>query len=175
MPIPKFEFWLTEDGLLLLEGWARDGLTDAQIAENMGIHPMTLSKWKSKYEVINLALKKTKEIADREVENALKKSAEGYYIEEETWERQFNSKLGDWEMVLTKKQRKHVPPSNVAQIFWLKNRRPEFWRDKVEKHVSANVSANTKTIAELITSPVNTRDLAELIKQANEEEGEAPC
>ena len=33
----KYEYWLTEEGLLLLEGWARDGLTDEQIAQNMGI------------------------------------------------------------------------------------------------------------------------------------------
>ena len=33
----KFEYWLTEDGLTLLEGWARDGLTDAQLAEKMNI------------------------------------------------------------------------------------------------------------------------------------------
>lgn len=168
----KFHYWLTDDGLLLLEGWARDGLTDAQIAENMGVHPMTLSKWKQKYDLINSALKKNKEIADREVENALKKSAEGYDVFEEVWERQFNTKTGDFEMVLTKKTKKHIAPSNTAQIFWLKNRRPQYWRDKVESHLNANVSTNTKTIAELITSPVTTRDLAELIKEAKDDEGD---
>lgn len=168
----KYEYWLTPDGLLLLEGWARDGLTDKQIAENMGINVKTLWDYKHKYDPISNALKKSKEIVDREVENALKKSAEGYDVYEEVWERQFNTKTGDFEMVLTKKTKKHIPPSNTAQIFWLKNRRPQYWRDKVESHLTANVNNNSKTIAELITSPVNTRDLAELIKEAKEEEGD---
>ena len=38
----KYEQWLEPEGLTLLEGWARDGLTDEQIANNMGIVPSTL-------------------------------------------------------------------------------------------------------------------------------------
>lgn len=96
----KYEYWRTTDGLILLQGWARDGLTDEQIAHNMGIRRTTLYDWKHKYPDINDALKKGKEIVDYEVENALLKRA----------------KQGDV----------------TAQIFWLKNRRPEKWRDKVQ-------------------------------------------
>ena len=53
----KFEYWLTEDGLTLLEGWARDGLTDAQLAEKMNIGARTLYDWKLKYPQISQALK----------------------------------------------------------------------------------------------------------------------
>lgn len=67
----KFEYWLTEDGLTLLEGWARDGLTDEQIAHNIGITAKTLYEWKNKYSDICESLKKGKEIVDYEVENAL--------------------------------------------------------------------------------------------------------
>ena len=67
----KYEEWLTEDGLLLLKGWARDGLTDEQIARNCGISRKTLSQWKKDYSDIGDALKKGKEIRDYEVENAL--------------------------------------------------------------------------------------------------------
>ena len=45
----KYEYWLTPEGLLKLEGWARDGLTDEQIAHNMGINIATLYRWKEKY------------------------------------------------------------------------------------------------------------------------------
>lgn len=45
----KYEYWLTNEGLILLEGWARDGLTDEQIAHNMGITSKTLYEWKNKY------------------------------------------------------------------------------------------------------------------------------
>lgn len=45
----KFQRWLEPDGLLLLEGWSRDGLTDEQIAHNMGCSRSTLNEWKEKY------------------------------------------------------------------------------------------------------------------------------
>lgn len=52
----KYEAWLTDDGLLRIEGWARDGLTDEQIAHNMGISRKTLAEWKNKYAPIGLSL-----------------------------------------------------------------------------------------------------------------------
>ena len=67
----KYEYWLTEDGLVLLEGWARDGLTDETIADKCGISTSTLYDWKKKHLEISEALKKGKEIVDFEVENAL--------------------------------------------------------------------------------------------------------
>ncbi|MER2081245.1 MAG: hypothetical protein ABS876_06955 [Ruminococcus sp.] len=45
----KYQKWLTPEGLLLLEGWARDGLSEEQIAKNMGINAVTLYRWKEKY------------------------------------------------------------------------------------------------------------------------------
>lgn len=94
----KYEKWLKEENLLLLEGWARDGLTDEQIAKNMGVSYSTLKDWKNKYSAISAALKKGKEVVDYEVENALLSSA--------------------------------LEGNTTAQIFWLKNRRPDKWRDK---------------------------------------------
>ena len=74
----QYKEWLQPDNLLLLQGWARDGLTDEQIAHNMGISTTTLYEWKKKYPEIADTLKKTKEVVDREVENALfKKACEG--------------------------------------------------------------------------------------------------
>ena len=71
----KYEYWLTQDGLTLLEGWARDGLTDEQIARNMGINPATLYRYKQNHSEICNALKKGKEVVDYEVENALLQAA----------------------------------------------------------------------------------------------------
>lgn len=73
----KFEYWLTDDGLTLLEGWARDGLTDEQIAHNMGVAYSTFRVWKEKYSAISAALKRSKKIVDYEVENALLEAALG--------------------------------------------------------------------------------------------------
>ena len=71
----KYRRWLEPDGLLLLEGWARDGLKDEQIADNLGISTSTLYEWKRRFPSFSEALKKGKEVADYEVENALYRKA----------------------------------------------------------------------------------------------------
>jgi len=71
----KIDDWLQKDKLILLEGWAREGLTNEQIAKNIGINQATLYRWKIKDSNICNALKKGKEVVDFEVENALLKSA----------------------------------------------------------------------------------------------------
>lgn len=71
----RIDDWLQKDKLILLEGWAREGLTDEQIAKNMGISRTTLWDWKKKEPNILDTLKKGKDVVDFEVENALLKSA----------------------------------------------------------------------------------------------------
>lgn len=126
----KINEWLEKDKLILLEGWARDGLTDEQIAKNIGINRTTLYDWKKKEINIANTLKKGKEIIDFEVENALLKKALGYTI---TLNKQKVTKDGD---VVNITEEVHVPPDTTAQIFWLKNRQPKKWRDKVEQDVT---------------------------------------
>ncbi len=124
----KYQEWLEPEGLLKIEGWARDGLTDEQIADNIGISRSTLNSWKDKYSDISDTLKRGKEIIDRQVENALLKRALGYEYTETT--REYIPELD--EMKTTKKVTKQVAPDTTAQIFWLKNRRSDKWRDKQE-------------------------------------------
>lgn len=127
----KYQRWLEPDGLLLLEGWARDGLTDEQIAGNVGITATTLYEWKNRFPEISEALKKGKEIVDIQVENALLKRALGYeYMEERV---EISEKDGRKVIQMTKT----VPPDTTAQIFWLKNRRPDRWRDKPQEKAEA--------------------------------------
>lgn len=137
----KYQEWLTEEGLLQLESWARDGLTDEQIAANMGIAPKTLYRWKEQYCQICQSLKKGKDVVDIQVENALLKRALGYKYKEVTREKVFNPGTGEYELMTTKEVTKEVVPDTTAQIFWLKNRRPEQWRDK--RDVSVEGSLNT--------------------------------
>ena len=68
----KYQEWLTEEGLLQLESWARDGLTDEQIASNMGIGYSTLQTWKSKYQDIQDTLKRGKEVVDIQAEKGIR-------------------------------------------------------------------------------------------------------
>lgn len=126
----KYEKWLEPENLILIEGWARDGLTDEQIAYNMGISVATLYNWKKSHLEILESLKKGKEVVDTEVENALLKRALGYSYDETTSERKLNEDTGKYELITTKVVIKQVVPDTTAQIFWLKNRRPDKWRDK---------------------------------------------
>ena len=71
----KYQNWLTEDGLLRIQGWARDGLTNEDIAFNMGITAKTLYEWMLKYSELSEALKEGKDVIDRRVENALANKA----------------------------------------------------------------------------------------------------
>lgn len=133
----KYQDWLENEKLILLEGWARDGLSDEQIAHNMGIALGTYYDWRKKFPKFSEAIKKGKEVVDREVENALYKSAMGYSVDECTYERRFDKKKGTYEMTLIKKVTKHIPPSNTAQIFWLKKRKPDVWGDEAHTNSEA--------------------------------------
>lgn len=140
----KYEEWLEPEGLLKIEGWARDGLTDEQIAENMGICRDTLIEWKKKYSDISDTLKRGKEVVDRQVENALLKRALGYKYTEVTKELTENG------LVVTKEVEKEVVPDTTAQIFWLKNRKPDVWRDKQNLQVEGSLNtASSLTDEEL--------------------------
>ena len=143
----KYQEWLTEEGLLQLESWARDGLTDEQIASNMGIGYSTLQTWKSKYQDIQDTLKRGKEVVDIQVENALLKRALGYSYDEVTRERvldydQSTGQVVGSHMEIIKTVKKEVQGDTTAQIFWLKNRRPEQWRDKRDVSVEGEISTN---------------------------------
>lgn len=142
----KYQEWLTPDGLLLLEAWARNGLTDEQIAANIGVRRETIYDWKKKYPNFSNALKKGKEVVDIQVENALFKRAIGYSYTETTKERvaEYDTETGEAlgsHMEVTKEVTKEVAGDVTAQIFWLKNRKPEAWRDV--KNIDANVKSET--------------------------------
>lgn len=135
----KYEYWLTDEGLLKISAWARNGLTDEDIAANIGISHSTLAEWKKKYSDISDALKEGKEVADIRVENALYKRALGYKYDEVTHEQDASGKL-----VVTKKVTKEVQPDVTAQIFWLKNRKPDKWRDKQRLEVEGLAEEKSK-------------------------------
>jgi hypothetical protein len=142
----KYAEWLTDDGLTRVFGWARDGLSEPQIAQNMGISMPTLIDWKKRFPKILNALKRGKEPVDIQVENALLKRALGYEYDEVTEEVEripYGKPEEDGEQKCferTKTKTKHVvvPPDVTAQIFWLKNRKPKQWRDRVETAISVD-------------------------------------
>jgi hypothetical protein len=152
---PKYETWLEPDNLIRLEGWARDGLNDEQIAHNIGINVSTLYAWKVKYKDFSEALKRGKEVVDILVENALLKSAMGYKFDEVVQERIYNPETGESEIVEVKRTTKDVQPNPTSLIFWLKNRQPEKWRDK--KNIDAAVEVRNPF------EGIDTADIKKLI------------
>lgn len=111
--IAKYEYWISEEGLLRLKDWARSGLNDEEIAAKIGIASSTLYDWKKRFSELSEALKEGKDIPDIKVEDALYESA--------------------------------LKGNVTAMIFWLKNRRPGKWRDKLtEAHT------DTKEISDFI-------------------------
>lgn len=134
----KYDQWLTEEGLLKITGWARDGLIDKQIAHNMGIGASTLREWKGTFPEVAEALRKGKEVVDREVENALFRSAIGYTqtirkpvkVRDVEYDPETGRKVREIERWVAVEEEIHVPPQVTAQIFWLKNRKPDQWREK---------------------------------------------
>lgn len=133
--------WEEADKLLLLEAWARDGLTDEQIAGNIGITVRCLYNWKKKSVPIFQSLKTGKEVADIEVENALRKKALGFRETEQavgtrkTVEYENGKRVREVSEPVVTEVERYYPPDTTAQIFWLKNRKPGQWRDKREQEI----------------------------------------
>ncbi len=117
---------------LLAEYMARAGMTDVQIADKLGITKKTFYNWRTRHKEFLHSLKAGKNTPDDQVESALLKRALGYSHEED---KIFNAN-GKALVVPTIK---HYPPDPTSMIFWLKNRRPETWRDKHEVHQTSDV------------------------------------
>ena len=143
----KFKDWISEENLIRLTAWARNGLNDEQIAHNIGISRQTLYKWRKKDERLETALKKGKEVTDYEIENALFKKAIGGYFEE-TKER--IEKVDGKEIKTTETIKKYYPPDTTACIFWLKNRKPDDWKDRKAQEVEVKKDGNLERYFEIL-------------------------
>lgn len=157
-----------KDKLILVEGWARDGLTDEQIAKNLGIGIRTFYEYKEKYLQFSQSLKRGKEVVDTEVENALLKKALG---NKETLKKPVKlkqviysdagKKLKEFEEIVMVEEEVLITPDTTAQIFWLKNRKPGVWRDKTAVEHSGEIRGNNPFVG------LSTEELKKLIKDEN--------
>ena len=154
-----------KDKLILVEGWARDGLTDEQIWNNLGISKDTFYSYKNKYSDFSDSLKRGKEVVDTEVENALLKKALG---SKETLKKAVKlkqviysdagKKLKEFEEIVMAEEEVLITPDTTAQIFWLKNRKPGVWRDKTAVEHSGEIRGNNPFAG------LSTEELKKLIK-----------
>lgn len=141
-----------EPRLKEIEAWSRDGLTNQQMADNLGTSLATFQKYKSLMPEMAETLKIGKNIADMEVENALRKRALGYEYVEETKEG-FANPDGVLTRYRTKRTTKIVVPDVTAQIFWLKNRQPEKWRDRKQTQITGSNDGPIRIAPENVIQP----------------------
>lgn len=118
--------WLTKDGLLLLQCWARD-FSLGDIANKIGISSKTLIDWRKKYPEIDKAISEGKEVVDYKVENALLKVALGYTTTETKTVISPPDKNGN-RKIRVEKTEKEIAPNPTAIMCWLNNRKPEQWK-----------------------------------------------
>ena len=122
---------------------ACEGKIDREIAAEFEISISTLTVWKNKYPELLASIKNGKAQADQEVVKSLFKRACGYDITEQ---KALVVGNGPHAHVETVTVTKHIPSDTTAGIFWLKNRIPSEWRDKVEQDLthSGNITVNLK-------------------------------
>lgn len=116
-------FWSSEEGLTLIGDWARQGLSNGEIASRAGITARTLAKWRRSSPALEAALLRGRDWANAAVEGALLRRALGYTVTE-TAEEETSTGLK------TKTSEKHIPGDLSAQMVWLKTRRPEIWGER---------------------------------------------
>jgi hypothetical protein len=125
----------------LAEVLASTGRIDKEVAKEIGISEVTLISWKKKYPEFAKALKKGKDKIDDQVESALYRRAVGYeHPEDKIF---YDSKRG---ITVVEPTIKHYPPDTGAICFWLKNRRPEKWRDRQELEINGDIAEVLKDI-----------------------------
>lgn len=177
----KYEKWLKHDGLVRIQGWARDGLTDKQIAYNMGISRSTLNVWRKQFPDLSDTISKGKEVVDREVENSLLKRALGtkttdkmyrmVHKDADVLEMERRRFSNQWKLDHPKASLKEVKDAAIAEIpeykriqqtenvhelppdvnaaaLWLKNRRPDVWRNSLRSDTELNDAQKRKLKAE---------------------------
>lgn len=118
------------------------GATDDSLAEHLGISVSTLNDWKNKFPEFSEAIKRGKAPADAEVAHKLFERAKGAEWTEEQAIKLKRVHYGDGKRLMEEEYvevvevTRRAPPDTTAAIFWLKNRKPEAWRDKTEVAVT---------------------------------------
>ena len=118
-----------------MEKLFRRGFTDAEVCEIIDITEATLNNWKKKKPAFFESLKDWKKVADSEIKRALYERARGYTHPET----KVFCNGGD---IVTADVERHYPPDPTSMIFWLKNRCPDEFREKVEHSVSGDLKIN---------------------------------
>lgn len=156
----KYFDFLENDGLLLVEGYARDGLTDEQICKNIGIRPSTYYDWKNKYSEFSEAIKNGRKPIATIVENTFfNEKLKSQFVEEETVEmtEQRNAKgelIGTTKHI--KKNKRYIPADTTAIIFYLKCRLNNRYNDRpIQTEDTATLDKLDSILTEIKSTAAN--------------------
>lgn len=141
---------VVKPNLELIEGWLLNGITEREIARRLRIAHSTFQAYKRQFPDFSDRLKKGRELADIRVENALFRAAVGFEYEEISTEYAENKDSKSSKKVV--KTKRFVPGNVTAQIFWLKNRRPDKWRDRKEIDTNLSTPEDIQKFRELLNS-----------------------
>jgi transposase-like protein len=156
----------------IIEGYARMGYTNKEIAERLGIVPKTLEKYleradeDNKYAQLRLRLEIGREQTDILVENALLRRALGYKYKEITKERRLDPDTGEHQLVITKVVQKEVQPDVGACQYWLEHRAQKRWNSNPIAEANEQLANEAiLKIADLINNPVPIREPEDVTKE----------
>ena len=127
------------------------GFTDKQLAVFFGVNESTINRWKDKYPEFCKSIKSGKVIADAQVSESLFKRATGIEVTE-------IEVRDDGKKKVKRVTKKHIPPDPTAQIFWLKNRQPELWRDKPIVENSVQEAVPVQIVVQTVDARANNDD-----------------
>ena len=115
------------------------GATNQELADFFEVSVSSIDKWLRDYEDFSSAVKDGREVADSKIAESLYKRALGYSHEED----KIFCSNGE---IVSEKTIKHYPPDSTALSFWLRNRRPDKWREKQEvQHSGDNLTFEIKS------------------------------
>ncbi len=126
----KYEIWLEPDNLEKVKDWRRNGATIEDLSKLMHVAQSSIKDWAARFPDFSAALKES-EVYDDQAEQVLHTlGVTGWVTQDVTEELRLNPETGKEELVVVKRVTKQIPPQTAALIFWLKNRRPDKWRER---------------------------------------------
>lgn len=142
--------WEKPEKIELLTAWARDGLSMEEIARKMGISRKTLYSYMDSSLHILHSLRKGKEESDSEVENTLFKKCNGFIqevlkpmkIRKAEYDPETGKKICDYDEIVYVKDQIYVQPDTVAIKYYLSNRKPDKWKDKIEQVIDTEADTS---------------------------------
>ena len=134
-----------------IKAWCRDGATDEIICGKLGVGVSNFSRYKNQYPELADVLRENKDIVDMQVENALLKNALGYEYDEV---KTIIEDIGGKKTARKEITKKFIPGDAKAQMFWLKNRKPEMWKNDYRVNMGGKVEVENTGTVNLNVKPV---------------------